>query len=210
MSRVKRTPKPLLDLPDPIPGLIALGFKVAAAGANNTTLFVNPDPKPSDIENATQELAAAETATGPKAKGSVAARGPDEIALRNLLHGWGNYLLTVAAKNVGQEAYVYETGGFGARRTPVRNTDPLRLRQPKTYPSGKVRAACKAAKKGVSAFYGWRISLDGGKTWSVSQTNDASTDFSNIPPGTEIQVQYNTTIKNVTSAWSGSATLIAR
>jgi hypothetical protein len=210
MSRVKRTPKPLEDLPDKIPDLISLGLKVAAAGTNNTTLFANPDPKPQDILDASQALEKSHTATGPGTKGAVAARGPDEIALRNLLHGWANYLVIVAAKNVGQEAYVYETGGFGSRRTPVRNTDPLRLTQPKAYPSGKVRAKCKAAKRGVAAFYGWRISLDGGKTWTLSQTNASSTEFSNVPPGTEIQVQYNTTIKNVTSAWSGSVPLLVR
>jgi hypothetical protein len=210
MSKVKRTPKPLLDLPDNVPGLVTLGYKVAAAGTNHPGLFQNPNPKPADIEKATQELADAETATGPGTKGTVSARGPKEIALRNLLHAWGAYLVGVAANMVGQEAYVYETGGFGPRKEPNRSTALLRLTQPKTHASGQVRAACKAAKEGVRAFYGWRISLDGGKSWTLSQTNVHVTDFSNIPPGTEIQVQYNTTINNVTSAWSPSVPLIVR
>jgi hypothetical protein len=116
----------------------------------------------------------------------------------------------VAADMPGQEAYVYATGGFGPRKAPNRNTDPLRLTQPTSYPSGKVHAACKAAKRGVKAFYGWRISLDGGKSWTSSQTNTHVTDFSNIPPGTEIEVEYNTTIQNVTSDWLGSKKLIVR
>jgi hypothetical protein len=210
MSRATRTPKPLLDLPDRVPDLITLGYKVSAAGTNHPGLFPNPDPKPQDIEAATDALATAETATGPKAKGSVSARGPKEIALRNLLHAWATYLVRIAETMPGQEAYVYETGGFGPRKAPNRNKALLRLTQPKGSPSGQVHAACKAAKPGVKAFYGWRISLDGAKTWTMSQTNVHVTDFSNIAPGTEIQVQYNMTVQNVTSAWSGSVALIVR
>lgn len=210
MSKVKRTPKPLLDLPEKVPDLIALGYKVATAGTSAASLFANPSPKPADIQSAAQALEAAHTATGAKTKGTVPARGPKEIALRNLLQAWGTYLVGIAATMPGQEAYVYETGGFGPRKAPNRNNDPLRLSQPKTYPSGKVHGACKAVTHGVKAFYGWRISLDGAKTWTVSQTNDHVTDFSNIAPGTEIEVQFNTTIKNVTSAWSGSVKLVVR
>jgi hypothetical protein len=60
------------------------------------------------------------------------------------------------------------------------------------------------------AYYGWRISLNGGQTWTVSGTNDCYTDFSGIPSGTLIMVEYNTTVKNVTSAWSSSETLLVK
>jgi hypothetical protein len=210
MSNVKRTPKPTLDLPEKIADLIVLGLRVSAAGTDNAGLFVNPDPTPADVLAATQLLETANTATGSKTRGLVTARAPKEIALRNVLGAWGAYLVTVAAKNPGQEAYVYQTGGFRSRRPAQRDDSALRLTQPRTYPSGQVRAACKAAKKNVKAFYGWRISLDGGKSWATSQTNVHVTDFSGIPMGTTIEVQYNTTIKNVTSAWSGSKTLVVR
>jgi hypothetical protein len=210
MARVKRTPKPLVDMPEKVSDLITFGHKVAAAGLNNTGLFQNPTPRPQDIEAAAEALDTAETATGPKAKGSVSARAPKEIALRNLLEAWATYLVGIAATMPGQEAYVYETGGLGPRRTPNRSNALLRLTQRKNAPSGQVHAACKAAKPGVKVFYGWRISLDGGKSWTMSLTNVHVTDFSNIPPGTEIQVQYNMTIKNVASAWSGSMPLIVR
>jgi hypothetical protein len=211
MVTIKRTPKPLLELPDKVPDLIAVGYKAAAAGANNAGLFKNPDPTPAEILAATQGLEASHTATGPRTRGMVQARGPKETTLRNLLEKWGIYLVSVAETMPGQEAYVYETGGFSSRRPPHRNNDPIKLTQPKNYSSGKVRATCKAAKHGERVFYGWRSSVDAGKTWTTApQTNDHFTDFSNIPPGTELQVQYNTTIKNVTSAWSGSATLIVK
>jgi hypothetical protein len=206
----RRTPKPKLDLPDSIPDLIAVGLKVAAAGADNPGLFANPTTKPADVLAAAQALEVAQTATGPKTRGLVPARAPKELALRNVLGGWGNYLVSVAAEMPGEEAYVYQTGGFGPRKTPNRNTDPLKVSQPRAYPSGMVHASCKAARHGVRVFYGWRISLDGGRSWKESQTNVHVTDFSDIPPGTAIQVQYNMTIKNVTSAWSASVPLVVR
>lgn len=209
-SKVKRTPKPKVDLPEKVPDLIALGFKVAKAGTDNASLFVSPNPKPSDILAATQALETAHTATGPRTAGTVPARGPKETTLRNLIDRWAIYLVSIAETMPGQEAYVFEMGGLGSRKTPQRNNDPLKLSQPAGYPSGKVHAVCKAAKRGTRVYYGWRISFDGGKTWVMSQTNDHFTDFSNIPPGTTIEVQYNTTIKNVTSTWSGSATLVVK
>jgi hypothetical protein len=108
----------------------------------------------------------------------------------------------------GQEAMVYEMGGFGPRARAKRVTQQLKLRQPGG--PGTARANCKAAPRGKRAYYGWRISLNGGQTWTVSQTNDSYTDFSGIPSGTTIQVEYNITIKNVTSEWSTAATLVVR
>ena len=204
----KRTPKPKLDLPDKIPDLIALGYHVVACGNANAALLVNPNPTPAAINTATGLLEQANTAAGQRTKGAVPARSKPETALRNLLEQWGTYLFGIAATMPGQEAYVYESGGFGPRANATRVVLSLKLTQPGA--SGTAHAACKAAPHGLRVFYGWRISLDGGKTWTTSQTNTHVTDFSNIPSGTLIEVQSNTTIKNVVSDWSASAKLLVK
>ena len=203
----KRPKKIKLDLPEPIAELIALGFSVAAAGAGNTTLFVNPTPTPAVILAATQALQTAHTSAKQRVPGAATARVPKENTLRSLLGQWGAYLEGIAATMPGQEAYVYQQGGFRQRATPHRVNSQLKLSQPKGAGT-PVHARCQAALRGKRAAYGWRISLDGGKTWIVSQTNKSKTTFVNIPAGTLIEVQYNTTVDDITSTWSSSATLL--
>ncbi len=195
-----------MDLETKIPPLIAQGFRIAALGEDNSAILLNPNPTPGTILAATTALETANTAAGAGGKGLVAARGLKEKALRTNLNAWGSYLETLAAANPGQEQMIFEAGGAREKGTRHFVKPPLRLTQPGG--PGTARAACKAAPKGKKAFYGWRLSLDGGKTFVLSQTNDSYTSFANIPSGTEIQVEFNVTIKNVTSAWSAAATLI--
>ncbi len=206
MTTAKRPSQVALDLEVKIPPLIAQGFRIAALGADNAALLVNPNPTPGTILAATTALETANTAAGAGGKGLVAARGLKEKALRTNLNSWGSYLETLAAANPGQEKMILEAGGARERATGRYVKPPLRLTQPGG--PGTARAACRAAPKGKKAFYGWRLSLDGGKTFILSQTNDSYTNFANIPSGTEIQVEFNVTMKNVTSAWSAPATLL--
>jgi hypothetical protein len=186
----------------------ALGYAVADAGVKHAALLVNPNPTPAQILSATQTLEAAQTPTTSRTLGTVEARDPKETALRNLLTQWGFYLETIAANMPGQEAMVYRAGGFDERAVSRHVQEPLKVTQPGA--PGTAHAVCKAAPKGKKAYYGWRISVDGGKSWTEKQTNDHMTDFANIPPGTEIEVQSQVTIKNVTSEWSTSAKLRVR
>ena len=69
----------------------------------------------------------------------------------------------------------------------------------------------KAAPKGVKAFYGWRYTVDGGKTFvQVPPTNDAHTVIPNLPPLVTVGFQVQMTIKNVPGEWSQMVTLLVR
>jgi hypothetical protein len=208
MPTPRKMPRLKYELPTKVLPLIALGYKIAAAATNNAALFVTPSPTPAAITTATQALEQANTVAKGGGKAATTARGLKQTALENLLHQWGGYLETIAATMPGQEAYVYESGGFAEKDRPTHVTEDIKLTQPGG--PGTAHARCKAAPKGKKAFYGWRISLNGGQTWVISQTNDSHTDFTGIPSGTLIQVQFNVTMKNVTSAWSVSADLLVK
>jgi hypothetical protein len=51
--------------------------------------------------------------------------------------------------------------------------------------------------------FNWGGSLDGGKTWSITQsTPHANTVLANIPLGTNLVVRVSVTLGKVTGAWS--------
>jgi hypothetical protein len=201
-------PRVKYDLPEKVPELIALGLHVSSQGTANAATLTNPSPTPGAVLSATQALETANTAAGTHAKGTVDARDPSETTLRNVLHQWGAYLEKIAATMPGQEAMVYAAGGFDQRATPKRVTPLLKLTQPGAPGTAHAQARAPAGRK--KAYYNWRLSLNGGQTWLLSGTNDSRTDFSGIPSGTLITVEYSTTVKNVTSAWIASATLLVK
>jgi hypothetical protein len=78
--------------------------------------------------------------------------------------------------------------------------------------NGCVRLTVKVpVKKGARCFYEWRMSNDGGKSWTIlSSTNDCTTLVTGLTPATTVEFSFRYTSKNVVSAWSNGLPVIVK
>src|ERR1700726_3344553 len=123
--------------------------------------FPNPHPPLGDVQNAVDDLHAAEVATLTRTKGTVALRNAKRLALVGQLEQLIAYVQSVADTNPENGPSIVETSGFSLRRAPT--LPQLGFHAKRGIVSGAVKIIAPAAAR--RAAYDWEFSTDGGKTW---------------------------------------------
>lgn len=205
MSSSTHVPQLKLALEVKILALIAQALRIVAAMTKNVAIFPTPNPTLSAISDAIVALEQAQTLALTRAAGAVTARALKETALRNLLKLLGAYVQSVANNSPSEAANIFAAAGWTEKTIGKHVKLPLAVTQ---GAMGTAHLVATAAPKHQKAFYGWRYTTDGGKSYVTAPgTNDAKTVITGLPPGVLVGFQYNMTIKNVTGEWSQTVTL---
>jgi hypothetical protein len=189
-----------------VPGLLVQADGVVAGFEGHPGYFPNATTVVQAIKDARKTLGDAHTSSAPlKRAGQV--RSPAERALRNRLIDGARFVESCANNDLANASAIVAASTFSLKARSTRTKGPLTL----TYgeASGTVLASARAAKKGSSAFYSWRYSLDNGQTWvDVAQTNVSSTLLEGLPAARTVLVQVAITQKNVRGPWSVTASIL--
>jgi hypothetical protein len=203
-----RTPKFIVaaHLASDIPGLLAQTDAVVAGIEGHADLFPDHAPVVQGLKDARTALGDKHTETGPL-KRAAQMRSPEARTLCNRVVDAARYVETCANNDPENGTAIIAASSFSQRRRTTRTKAPLALKN--GLPAGSVIADAKAAKKGTSAFYSWRYSLDGGLTWiEVADTNHHVTTISGLPLLHVVYVQVAITQNNTRGAWSDSVHIV--
>jgi hypothetical protein len=98
---------------------------------------------------------------------------------------------------------------FGVKQKPVRTKPPF---GGNALGNGVVKLYVKVpGKKGTRASYEWRMSTDGGVSWTaLPGTNVSSTVVQGLTPGQKVLFESRTMVKNILSAWSQSIGILVQ
>ncbi len=190
-----------------VPGLLSQTDGVTTGIETHATLFPNSGALVQGLKDARKALADKHVETGPL-KRAAQSRSAEERALRNKVTDAARYVETTANADPENGPAIIAASTFSQKAKSTRAKGPLTLHHGPS--AGSVEADAKAAKKGPSAFYSWRYSLDG-VTWvDVAQTNVHQTLFEGLPIGKTVLVQVATTQKNIRGPWSDSASMLVQ
>jgi hypothetical protein len=189
-----------------VPGLLSQTDGVINGLETQAALYPNSGPVVQGLKDARKALGDKKTTTGPL-KRSAKARSAEEKTLRNLMGDAARFVQTCANNDPENGPAIIAASTFTQVVKKARTKAPLTLKYSPS--SGTILADAKAAKRGRSAFYSWRFSLDGGATWvEVAQTNKHKTLLSGLPVGKTVLVQVAITQQDVRSSWSDSASIL--
>jgi hypothetical protein len=193
----------VLKLARSVPKLIAQSNSIVASIGAHATIFATPNPSLATITSATEALAQAHTVALNKTKGAVAARLVKENALRNLLKALAAYvqILVNAAATPEEAAAIVEAAGMSGKAHTTYVKLPLTAEQGAKACSVDLEA--KAGDGHGRCFYGWRWSVDGGKTYGAgTTTNHAHATVEDLPPLVTVLFQVQITTSDIAGAWS--------
>jgi hypothetical protein len=189
-----------------VPGLLSQADDVATGIETHAPLVPSSGPVVQGLRDARKALADKHVQTGPL-KRSAKARSTEERALRNRLTDAARFVETTANNDPANGSAIVAASTFSQKGKSASTKGPLTLHQGPV--SGSVSADAKAAKKGASAFYSWRHSLDGGVTWvEGAQTNRHKTLLDGLPVAKAVLVQVAITQKDIRGPWSDSASIL--
>jgi hypothetical protein len=167
--------------------------------------FATPVPTLATVTTATDELAAAETATLTRTKGAVATRNEKRAALVLLVKQLGHYVQTVADASADGGASVIESAGLAVRKAPTRRARAFEVTAGAV--SGTARLVAVTASRRAS--YEWQYSADGGKTWITAPvTLQAKTTIAGLVPGAAVLFKYRPVTKTGEGDWSQAVSLV--
>src|SRR5262249_53124520 len=144
-------------LKEDVPGLLAQADGVAAGLEGHPDFFPDHAPVVQRLMDARHALGEAHTDTGPL-KRSAQKRSPEERTPPNRLPDTARYVETCATDDLSNGTAIIAASTFSQKRPTARTKAALTLKNGR--PSGTVIADAKAAKRGTSAFYWWRWSLE--------------------------------------------------
>jgi hypothetical protein len=195
-----------LKLPRKVPALITYAQGIVKAMTGNPS-FPSPNPALAAVNDAVNELQAAETAALARTKGAVATRNEKRTVLIRLLEQLKAYVQTVADANADSGASIVQGAGMGMRKTTVRGAHVFGAKAGPVSGSAKVVAATAARR----ASYEWEYSVDGGKTWVTAPTTlQAKTMVTGLTPGATVQFRYRPVTKSGEGDWSQPTSLIVK
>jgi hypothetical protein len=183
--------------------LVVVAKTVRARVADNTGVFVSPSPSLASLESATAALSSAQDAVDQRQPGAVAARNAARDALLTILEGLRAYVQTIADASE-QPAVVIEAAGMAVARvsTYVKPLLGARLGVGEGVVM-LVAAAGQLSKSKRYKTYGWQVSVDGGRTWTLApSTPVAHTTLSGLPALTVCSFRVNVTDTTGTTEWS--------
>jgi hypothetical protein len=168
-------------------------------------LFPTPVPSLVTVTTATDDLAAAETATLSRTKGAVATRNEKRAALVLLVKQLGHYVQTVADASPDGGASVIASAGFAARKAPTRRARAFEAKPGAVSGTASLVAVTPSRR----ASYEWQSSTDGGKTWVLAPvTLQAKTTIAGLVPGATVLFRYRPVTKAGEGDWSQAVSLV--
>ncbi|MEI7891755.1 MAG: hypothetical protein WCI05_01610 [Myxococcales bacterium] len=200
-----------LKLKKPIVHLCAQATSIVAAVGDpaHATWFGSLSALLPPITTAVAALQQAHTLALTKVMGAVAARGPKEDELRELLRVLAGRIQSLMNANPIEAKPMLAASGFGERAVGTRSVPVLAVKQGTKLGTATWRA--KAGPRGKRVFYEVHYSLDGGKTWMETQgSNYAHGQIEGLPTATEVEFEVQRTVGGVTDDWHGRVTLLVR
>jgi hypothetical protein len=197
--------------PDTAVAWLARGKAVGSATSSNASMFTAIAAVLGQLANDTAALDTAEAAAKDRGKSDVQARNAKWALLRKSYRATVLGVQGLCDGAVDQEhAQAIAAAASFTWTTRAGRTKPDFAG--KALGNGAVRITVKVpVKKGARCFYEWRLSTDGGKSWTIlASTNVCTTLVSGLTPMTEVQFSFRYTAKNVVSAWSAGIPVVVK
>lgn len=192
-------------------GWLAKGKAVGSSTTSNASLFSGIASVLAKLAGDTTALDTAEAAAANKGKAEVQARNAKYVILKKSLRATRASVqgLCDVAPDIAHATATAAASGLGVRTKPVRTKSPF---AGKALGNGVVKLYVKVpGKKGARVYYEWRMSTDGGTTWtSLPGTNVSTTMVQGLIPAAKVQFESRTTVKNIASAWSQAINVLVQ
>jgi hypothetical protein len=187
-----------LDLPTKVPELIGYTKRIVLCMTDNSW-FPSPVPSLADVSSAIEALETAHVATLPRTRGTVAFRDEQLVVLNGLLKRLKAYVQGVADDNPEQAGSIIVSAGMNIKNKGSYAKPPFKVKPGKVKGSARLEARSAGDRKTCE----WAWSTDGGKTWQIRTTTQASTDVDDLPSGTLCLFRYRVrTPKGGEGNWS--------
>jgi hypothetical protein len=196
-------------VPDTPAGWLGKAKAVGSSTTSNAAMFAAIASVLGQLAKDTAELDTAQATAANKGKDEISARNAKFVNVKKSLRATRAAVqgLCDNAPDAAHAADIATAAAFGVRGNPIRTKPPL---GGKALGNGVVRLYVKVpGKKGTRAYYEWRMSTDGGATWtSLPGTNVSTTEVGGLNSGQKVLFESRTTVKNVLSAWSQSISVL--
>jgi len=194
--------------PNTAVGWLAKAKAVGSSTTENAPMFTSIVSVLNQLANDTADLDKAQAAAANKGKDEISARNAKLTNVKKSLRATRAAVqgLCDNAPDAAHATDIAIAAGLGVKIKPVRIKSPL---AGKARGNGVVKLYVKVpGKKGARVYYEWRMSTDGGVSWtSLPGTNVSSTAVQGLTPGQKVLFESRTTVKNTLSAWSQSISI---
>jgi len=201
----------LKPTPDTPVGWLAKAKSVCSSATSNASTFTAIASVLAQLVTDTAALDTAQAAAANKGKEETSTRNAKFVILKRSLRAMRSAVqgLCDAAPDTAHACDIAAAAALGTRATPTRTKPPV---GGKALGNGLVKLFAKVpGKKGARVYYEWRMSTDGGTTWtSLPGTNVSTTAVQGLTPGQKVLFESRTTLKNVVSAWSQSISVLVQ
>jgi hypothetical protein len=192
-------------------GWLAKGKAVGSSTTSNASLFTAIASILGQLAGDTAVLDTAESAAANKGKDEVQARNAKLVILKKSLRAARAAVqgLCDGAPDLAHATAIAVASGLGVRDRPVRTKAPFAGR---ALGNGVVKLSVKVpGKRGARVYYEWRMSTDGGATWtSLPGTNVSTTVVQGLTAGQKVEFESRTTLKSIASAWSQAINVLVQ
>jgi hypothetical protein len=188
------------------PGKLAAFARHVVTMMTDNAYFPTPPVALSALLAAAVALEEAEADTLTRARGKSATRNDKLVLVKRLLDQLATYVVTIARQHAPElSEAVLTSSGFSKKQTAGQRKWAFSVKQGR---SGEVKL--RTARAGRGAAYDWQYSTDGVHWSEPKRTNDASTTFPDLTPGTRYLFRVRSFWKNVLSDWSDAIALIVQ
>jgi hypothetical protein len=192
-------------------GWLAKAKAVDSSTSSNSSMFTAIASVLAKLASDTADLDKAEAAAANRGKAEVKARNATYTNLKKSLRATRAAVqgLCDAAPDAAHAEAIAVAASLGVKNKPVRTKAPF---AGKAAGNGVVKLYVKVpGKRGARVYYEWRMSTDGGTTWtSLPGTNVSSTQVQGLTWGQKVLFESRTTLQNVPSAWSQSISVLVQ
>jgi hypothetical protein len=170
---------------------------VGSSTTENASMFTAIASVLAQLASDTAELDKDQSATATKGTDRTSARNATLTNVKKSLRSTRGAVqgLCDNAPDIAHATAIAIAAAFGVRTKGVRTKPPFAGRVP--------------GKKGARVYYEWRMSTDGGVTWtSLPGTNVSTTMVQGLTAGQKVVFESRTTMKDTVSAWSQAINVI--
>jgi hypothetical protein len=209
MSSANRTVIKVEPKPETAAGWLAKAKSVNTTATANVSTFASIAALLTQLGTDTELLDAAQSKVANKGKTDTKARNAQWRVLQKSLRAFaaGVQGLCDGAIDVAHAQALAAAAGLDTKVSPVRVMADFRG---KALGNGQVRLyGRRPVARRTGAFFEWSMSTDGGKTWvTIATTNTAKTLVAGLTAATSVSFRYRSTLKNVTSEWSQTISVL--
>ena len=215
MSTTLRRIRVTLGLkPKNYPYLLARAKAIYNAMLANSSIFPNPTPSMAVLLVLITNFDVAQQATSTKAKGTVPTRNAKGALVVTALESEETYVQGLCDASPEQALELISSAAMLVADAPEHDKVLLQAKLVPGQPGSVQLVANASMLTGGSKkrpTFNWSGSVDGGKTWSISQsTPHANTVFPNIPLGSTLFVRVSVTLGKVTGEWSQQVSILVQ